>query len=126
MSERYAMVQDNQTVNVILWDGEAELDLGPDITLIPEDQAPPMGQTVDLPPGLCVDAWSFPADGQVHSVARYGTDEPVWVVVNGAPTLHEPSGSVVVISLSAVEPGVCRIDVRDQSATIIAEQAPSP
>lgn len=72
--------------------------------------------------GLQVDRWSVPADGRSYAVARFATAEPVWFVVNGTTERVVPVDGVATLEVAAAAAGAVRIEVRDRSAVIVAEE----
>lgn len=74
------------------------------------------------PVGLRIDRWTIPADNGTYAVARYGADEPVWVVVDGVPNLIVPVDGVATVNVAADTPGPVRIEVRDSAAVIVSEE----
>lgn len=122
VAEAYAIVCDGRTLNTVLWDGVTLFDPGEDCELVLVGEAPPMFSPV-VPSGvLQVERWTIPADGVQYAVVSYGTSEAVYFVVNGVPTLVEPEYQVAKLGVDSITPGPIRIEIRDQSVVIVAEE----
>lgn len=123
-AEAYFRVVNGEVVNVELWTASNAANY-PELFRCedhPELSYNPVPPGPALQPGeMEVTRWTIPADGQTYAVARYGTDEPVYYLVNGAEELAVPTDGVAELGICATGTGGIVIHCREHVCTIVAE-----